>query len=152
MTQIANRKTAGVLGDELALNARQATAVRADRELLVVWAVDKGSLRNKAILGPAALEEHARSRHPAGSTLVDEDLVGAWHRGHVPGRRRHPGAWRSDARPCAGGFGRAAPLGWAAPVVSNLGNALAGMAAGLVVVGAVTLAKRLRAGSAANAS
>lgn len=55
MTQIAAKKTAGVLGDDLALNAQQVTGVRADRELPVVWAVAKGSLRNKAILVPAAL-------------------------------------------------------------------------------------------------
>jgi hypothetical protein len=55
MTQLAARKTAGVLGDDLALNAQQVTGVRADRELPVVWAVAKGSLRNKAILVPAAL-------------------------------------------------------------------------------------------------
>ena len=55
MTQVAARKTAGVLGDDLALNAQQVTGVKADRELPVVWAVAKGSLRNKAILVPAAL-------------------------------------------------------------------------------------------------
>lgn len=55
MTQMAAKKTAGVLGDDLALNAEQVTGVRADRELPVVWAVAKGSLRNKAILVPAAL-------------------------------------------------------------------------------------------------
>lgn len=55
MTKIAARKTAGVLGDDLALNAQQVTGVRADRELPVVWAVAKGSLVNKAILVPAAL-------------------------------------------------------------------------------------------------
>ncbi|MDG9756833.1 DUF808 domain-containing protein [Pseudomonas sp. o96-267] len=55
MTKIAARKTAGVLGDDLALNAQQVTGVRADRELPVVWAVAKGSLLNKAILVPAAL-------------------------------------------------------------------------------------------------
>ena len=55
MTQVAARKTAGVLGDDLALNAEQVTGVRADRELPVVWAVAKGSLRNKAILVPGAL-------------------------------------------------------------------------------------------------
>ena len=55
MTQVAARKTAGVLGDDLALNAEQVTGVRADRELPVVWAVAKGSTRNKAILVPAAL-------------------------------------------------------------------------------------------------
>jgi len=55
MTKVAAKKTAGVLGDDLALNAQQVTGVRADRELPVVWAVAKGSLINKAILVPAAL-------------------------------------------------------------------------------------------------
>ncbi|MDF1484453.1 DUF808 domain-containing protein [Ramlibacter sp. H39-3-26] len=55
MTKVAAKKTAGVLGDDLALNAQQVTGVQADRELPVVWAVCKGSLRNKAILVPAAL-------------------------------------------------------------------------------------------------
>ena len=55
MTKVAAKKTAGVLGDDLALNAQQVTGVRADRELSVVWAVAKGSLVNKAILVPAAL-------------------------------------------------------------------------------------------------
>ena len=55
MTKVAAKKTAGVLGDDLALNAQQVAGVRADRELPVVWAVAKGSLLNKAILVPAAL-------------------------------------------------------------------------------------------------
>jgi len=55
MTKMAAKKTAGVLGDDLALNAQQVSGVRADRELPVVWAVAKGSLLNKAILVPAAL-------------------------------------------------------------------------------------------------
>ncbi|MBK4992473.1 DUF808 domain-containing protein [Pseudomonas sp. S37] len=55
MTKVAAKKTAGVLGDDLALNAQQVTGVRADRELPVVWAVAKGSMLNKAILVPAAL-------------------------------------------------------------------------------------------------
>ncbi|MBT9569010.1 MAG: DUF808 domain-containing protein [Thiobacillus sp.] len=55
MTKIAAKKTAGVLGDDLALNAQQVTGVKADRELPVVWAVAKGSFRNKLILVPAAL-------------------------------------------------------------------------------------------------
>ncbi|GIK85836.1 MAG: membrane protein [Betaproteobacteria bacterium] len=55
LTKIATRKTAGVLGDDLALNAQQVSGVRANRELPVVWAVAKGSLVNKAILVPAAL-------------------------------------------------------------------------------------------------
>lgn len=55
MTKVAAKKTAGVLGDDLALNAQQVTGVHADRELPVVWAVAKGSLVNKTILVPAAL-------------------------------------------------------------------------------------------------
>lgn len=55
MAKVAAKKTAGVLGDDLALNAQQVSGVRADRELPVVWAVAKGSLLNKAILVPAAL-------------------------------------------------------------------------------------------------
>jgi len=55
MTKVAARKTAGVLGDDLALNANQVAGVRADRELPVVWAVAKGSAVNKAILVPVAL-------------------------------------------------------------------------------------------------
>jgi predicted DNA repair protein MutK len=55
MTKVAAKKTAGVLGDDLALNAEQVSGVRPQRELPVVWAVAKGSVRNKLILVPAAL-------------------------------------------------------------------------------------------------
>ena len=55
LTKAAAQKTAGVLGDDLALNAQQVAGVRAERELPVVWAVAKGSTVNKAILVPAAL-------------------------------------------------------------------------------------------------
>ena len=55
LSKLATKKTAGVLGDDLALNAEQVTGVRPERELPVVWAVAKGSLFNKAILVPAAL-------------------------------------------------------------------------------------------------
>ncbi len=55
MTKVAAKKTAGVLGDDLALNAEQVSGVRAERELPVVWAVAKGSAVNKLILVPAAL-------------------------------------------------------------------------------------------------
>ena len=55
MTKVATKKTAGVLGDDLALNAQQVSGIQADRELPVVWAVAKGSMVNKAILVPAAL-------------------------------------------------------------------------------------------------
>ncbi len=55
MSKIAAKKTAGVLGDDLALNAQQVTGIRAERELPVVWAVAKGSTINKVILVPTAL-------------------------------------------------------------------------------------------------
>jgi len=55
MTKVAAKKTAGVLGDDLALNAQQVSGVRAERELPVVWAVAVGSLKNKLILVPSAL-------------------------------------------------------------------------------------------------
>jgi predicted DNA repair protein MutK len=55
MAKVAAKKTSGVLGDDLALNAQQVTGVNADRELPVVWAVAKGSMINKVILVPAAL-------------------------------------------------------------------------------------------------
>ncbi len=55
MSKVAAKKTAGVLGDDLALNAEQVSGIQAKRELPVVWAVAKGSLLNKAILVPAAL-------------------------------------------------------------------------------------------------
>ncbi|MBC5767397.1 DUF808 domain-containing protein [Ramlibacter albus] len=55
MTKVAAHKTAGVLGDDLALNAQQVAGVTPDRELPVVWRVAKGSMINKAILVPAAL-------------------------------------------------------------------------------------------------
>ncbi len=55
MSKMAAQKTAGVLGDDLALNAEQVIGVSAERELPIVWAVFKGSLVNKMILVPAAL-------------------------------------------------------------------------------------------------
>lgn len=55
MTKMAGKKTAGVLGDDIALNAQQVSGAVSDRELPVIWAVAKGSFRNKLILVPAAL-------------------------------------------------------------------------------------------------
>ncbi|HEY5717038.1 MAG TPA: DUF808 domain-containing protein [Motiliproteus sp.] len=55
LSKVAAKKTAGVLGDDLALSAEQLSGVRAERELPIVWAVAKGSLKNKLILIPAAL-------------------------------------------------------------------------------------------------
>ncbi len=55
LSKVAAKKTAGVLGDDLALNAHQLSGVAAERELPVVWAVAKGSFKNKLILVPAAI-------------------------------------------------------------------------------------------------
>lgn len=55
LTKVATKKTAAVLGDDLAVNAQQVTGVSAERELPIVWAVAKGSFKNKLILVPAAL-------------------------------------------------------------------------------------------------
>ncbi len=55
LTQSATKQTAGVLGDDLALNAEQVTGVRPERELTVVWSVFKGSALNKVLLVPGAL-------------------------------------------------------------------------------------------------
>ena len=54
LTKVAAKKSAGVLGDDLALNAQQVSGVKPDRELPVVWAVAKGSALNKLVLVPAA--------------------------------------------------------------------------------------------------
>lgn len=54
-TKIATRKTAGILGDDLAVNAEKATGFLSDRELPVLWAITKGSLVNKLIIVPIAL-------------------------------------------------------------------------------------------------
>ena len=54
MTKVAAKKTAGILGDDLAVNAEKATGFKASRELPVIWAITKGSLKNKAIILPAA--------------------------------------------------------------------------------------------------
>ena len=55
LSKVAAKKTAGVLGDDLALNAEQVSGVKAERELPVVWAVTKGSFLNKLIIVPSAL-------------------------------------------------------------------------------------------------
>ena len=55
MSKVAAKKTAGVLGDDLALNAQQVSGVRSEREIPVVWKVAKGSFVNKLILVPLAL-------------------------------------------------------------------------------------------------
>ena len=55
LAKVAAKKTTGVLGDDLALNTHQVSGIQAERELPVVWAVAKGSFKNKAILVPSAL-------------------------------------------------------------------------------------------------
>jgi uncharacterized protein len=70
LTKVAAKKTSGVLGDDLALNAQQVSGVAADRELPVVWAVAKGSLVNKAILVPAALGISAAAPWLVGPLLM----------------------------------------------------------------------------------
>ena len=71
MTKVATQKTAGVLGDDLALNAQQVTGVAADRELPVVWAVARGSFPQQLILVPAGA---CHQRHAAGGdhAIVDD--------------------------------------------------------------------------------
>ncbi|MFC0167550.1 DUF808 domain-containing protein [Pseudoduganella danionis] len=70
MSKVAAKKTAGVLGDDLALNAQQVAGVQAERELPVVWAVAVGSLKNKAILVPAALGISALAPWAIGPLLM----------------------------------------------------------------------------------
>jgi hypothetical protein len=76
LTKVAAKKTTGVLGDDLALNAQQVAGVRAERELPVVWAVAKGSLLNKA--NPTIIEDNcfigARSEIVEG-VIVEENSV-----------------------------------------------------------------------------
>jgi uncharacterized protein len=91
MSKVAAKRTAGVLGDDLALNAEQVAGVRAERELPVVWAVMKGSFRNKAILVPAALLISAVAPWAitplllaGGAFLCFEGAEKVFHRWHKP--------------------------------------------------------------------
>ncbi|WP_428240280.1 DUF808 domain-containing protein [Gynuella sp.] len=91
MSKVAAKKTAAVLGDDLALNAEQVTGVKADRELPVVWAVTKGSLLNKVILVPAALLISAVAPWLitpllmlGGAYLCFEGFEKVWHLFHTP--------------------------------------------------------------------
>ncbi len=99
MSKVAAKKTAGVLGDDLALNAQQVTGVNADRELPVVWAVAKGSFLNKLILVPAALLISAFAPWLVtpllmfgGLFLCFEGFEKLWH-----SKARHEGAEGEDA-------------------------------------------------------
>jgi uncharacterized protein len=104
LSKLAAKKTAGVVGDDLALNANQVTGVNADRELPVVWAVAKGSLLNKVILVPAALAISAFAPWAVtpllmlgGAYLCYEGFEKLVHKfvhadepAHVPGAPPHP--------------------------------------------------------------
>ena len=73
LTKVAAKKTAGVLGDDLALNAQQVTGVRAERELPVVWAVFKGSAFNKLVMVPIALALSAFMPCKAGTPALPHE-------------------------------------------------------------------------------
>jgi hypothetical protein len=75
MTKVAVKKTAGVLGDDLALNAKQVAGVQPARELPVVWAVARGSAVNKLILVPAALASANRSNRDRLSSLSSHSFL-----------------------------------------------------------------------------
>lgn len=84
LTKLAAQKTAGVLGEDLALNAQQVATVRAQRERPVVWAVAKGLLVNRAILVPAAPASLPMTgRRHAAAPPVGQTLTGDI----APGRR-----------------------------------------------------------------
>jgi predicted DNA repair protein MutK len=98
LTKVAAHKTAGVVGDDLALNAKQVAGMAADRELPVIWAVAKGSLLNKLILVPAALGLSAVAPWAitplllvGGAYLCFEGAEKIWH---AWSHRRHPAAHR----------------------------------------------------------
>ncbi|MFC6440885.1 DUF808 domain-containing protein [Bowmanella sp. JS7-9] len=96
MSKTAAKQTAGVLGDDLALNAEQVSGVRAERELPVVWAVTKGSLLNKVILVPIALllsyflpQAITPLLVIGGLYLCYEGVEKVWHSLHKPDQAAH---------------------------------------------------------------
>ncbi len=93
MAKVAVKKSSGVLGDDLALNAQQVTGVSPERELPVVWAVAKGSLINKAVLVPAALLISAIA--PWAVTPASTRCAACATSG------RYPMAWRHSRQPTA---------------------------------------------------
>lgn len=112
MTKVAATKTAGVVGDDLALNAQQVAGVLADRELPVVWAVAKGSALNKAILVPAALAISAYAPWAVQPLLmaggaylcfegVEKLMHTARHRGRSPAQTEQAPRPLADADPAA---------------------------------------------------
>ena len=104
MTKVALKKTAGVLGDDLALNAQQVTGVPVNRELPVVWAVAKGSFINKLILVPSALAISAFAPWlvtpllmVGGAYLCFEGAEKLAHRFLPDSNGHHPHAERAEA-------------------------------------------------------
>jgi uncharacterized protein len=109
LAKLAAKKTSGVLGDDLALNAQQVAGVRAERELPVVWAVAKGSLINKAILVPAALAISAFAPWAVTPLLMVggaflcyegfEKLAHRWLHGRAHGQAEHEQLIQAVANP-----------------------------------------------------
>lgn len=96
MSKVAAQKTAGVLGDDLALNAEQVSGLKADRELPIIWAVAKGSFLNKLILVPSALTISAfipwlimPLLMIGGAFLCYEGFEKIWHSFRHPKPKRH---------------------------------------------------------------
>lgn len=97
MSKVATKKTASVLGDDLAVNAEKVTGVRTDRELPVVWAVAKGSFKNKFLLVPSALAISAFIPWLiipllifGGLFLCYEGIEKIWHHyAHCKGEQQH---------------------------------------------------------------
>ena len=80
MSKVAAKKTAGLLGDDLAVNAEKATGFHASRELPVIWAITRGSFVNKLIILPVAFLVSAYLPW----LIVPVLLLGAWNHGHNP--------------------------------------------------------------------
>ncbi len=123
LTKVAAKKTASVLGDDLALNAQQVAGVHSNRELPVVWAVAKGSLRNKAILVPGALLVSAFAPWAVSPLLMIGGMFLCFE-GMEKLVHKSPHASRTGLTPL-------------------LFDAVVGLAAGATVVGVVTFIKRV---------
>lgn len=105
MTKMAAKKTAGVVGDDLALNANQVTGAAAERELPIVWAVAKGSFCNKAVLVPLALAVSYFAPWlitpllmVGGTYLCFEGVEKLWHSLHRHSEQASPGTTSFDEK------------------------------------------------------